>query len=243
MNYNKIKEKQELLIKNKDKFSKILLENYTNGFDINFAHDSTAIEGNTLTLMETKLLLEDEISVGSKNLREIYEVVNHNKAWNYVKTLIKSNQDLNEEIVKELHKILMENILPGGIYRNSDVIITGAKSKPPSVMILPFELNNFFERLNNNEFNPLDLAAYTHGEFVRIHPFIDGNGRLSRILMNFQLLKNEFLPISIKNEDKLEYYDALDYYALNNDLKYFKKIIYKLEEKELDFYLNALDLK
>jgi Fic family protein len=243
VNYNKIKEKQELLIKNKDKFSKILLENYTNGFDINFAHDSTAIEGNTLTLMETKLLLEDEISVGSKNLREIYEVVNHNKAWNYVKTLIKSNQDLNEEIVKELHKILMENILPGGIYRNSDVIITGAKSKPPSVMILPFELNNFFERLNNNEFNPLDLAAYTHGEFVRIHPFIDGNGRLSRILMNFQLLKNEFLPISIKNEDKLEYYDALDYYALNNDLKYFKKIIYKLEEKELDFYLNALDLK
>jgi Fic family protein len=243
VNYERLVEKKDLFIKNKDKLSSVILKNYNTSFDINFAHDSTAIEGNTLTLMETKLLLEDKISIGSKDLREIYEVVNHDKAWNFVKRSVKNNQSLNEKIIKELHKILMENIFIGGIYRDTEVIITGANHKPPSVFVLKYELESFFKSLQDNDFNDLDIAAYTHAEFVKIHPFTDGNGRLSRIIMNYQLLKNNFLPISISTEDKLEYYDSLDFYAINNDLNPFKELIYRLEEEQLDFYLNQIKNK
>ena len=176
--------KRDLLKENIHLLSKEILENYSTDFDINFTHDSTAIEGNTLTLKETKLLLEDKISVGSKDLREIYEVINHEKAWNYVKTLINKGKNLDEIIIKEIHKILMENIMEGGKYRDVDVKITGAKHSPPTPYIAKIELNEFFKTLKNNDFDEITFSAYTHAEFVRIHPFSDGNGRLSRIIMN-----------------------------------------------------------
>ena len=143
-----MKNKHKLLIDKRDSVKKNMhllgneiLENYNTDFEINFIHDSTAIEGNTLTLKETKLLLEDKISVGSKDLREIYEVINHGKAWNYVKTLIKKGKDLDEKIIKKIHKILMENIIEGGEYRDTDVRITGAKHSPPNPFIAKIELN------------------------------------------------------------------------------------------------------
>ncbi|MDR3223459.1 MAG: Fic family protein [Methanobrevibacter sp.] len=240
MVYKRLIEKRDLLNKNKNLLSEELIENYTTNFDINFAHDSTAIEGNTLTLIETKLLIEDKISVGSKSLREIYEVVNHNKAWEFVKKNVKEKNDLNEDIVKEIHRILMENISEGGTYRDADVIITGAKHNPPSHFIIRFELDNFYNTLKENNFNELALVAYTHAEFVRIHPFINGNGRLSRIIMNYQLLQNGFLPISIKTENKGSYYDALEEYGVNDNLNSLIELIHKLEEDQLDFYLKHI---
>ncbi|MDR3291388.1 MAG: Fic family protein [Methanobrevibacter sp.] len=243
MIYKKLIEKRDLLNKNMDLLSKELLENYSINFDVNFAHDSTAIEGNTLTIMETKLLIEDKVSVGSKSLREIYEVVNHNKAWEFVKKNVEDGNDLNEDIVKEIYRILMDNITEGGIYRNGDVLITGAKHTPPNHFIIRFELNDFYKTLKGNDFNELALAAYTHGEFVKIHPFVDGNGRLSRIMMNYQLLKNGFLPISIKANDKNNYYDILEEYSVNNNLNPFIELIYKLEEEQLDFYLKQIKSK
>ncbi|MBZ9570246.1 Fic family protein [Methanobrevibacter sp. TMH8] len=241
--YKVLIEKKNLLKNNIHLLSKEILENYTTDFNINFTHDSTAIEGNTLTLKETKLLLEDKISVGSKDLREVYEIVNHEKAWNYVKTLIKKGKNLDETIIKEIHRILMENIMEGGEYRDIDVRITGAKHSPPSPIIAKIELNEFFKKLKNNDFNEIAYSAYTHAEFVRIHPFTDGNGRISRIIMNYQLVKNDFLPISIKTKDKNNYYDALEEYGINNNLNPFIKMIYELEEEQLDFYLNAIKLR
>ena len=235
--------KRDLVKKNMHILAKEILENYNTDFEINFTHDSTAIEGNTLTLIETKLLLEDKISVGSKDLREIYEVINHEKAWNYAKTLIKKGKNLDDKLIKEILKILMENIMEGGKYRDMDVRITGAKHSPPSPFIAKIELDEFFKTLQNNDFDDLSIAAYTHAEFVRIHPFADGNGRLSRILMNYQLIKNDFLPISIKTKDKGQYYHVLEEYGINNNLNPFIEMIYELEEEQLDFYLNAIKLK
>jgi Fic family protein len=240
-------QKRDFLVENINILSKEILENYEDDFEINFIHDSTAIEGNTLTLKETKLLLEDKISVGSKDLREIYEVVNHKKAWTYVKSLAKNGCDLDEKIIKKIHKILMENIIEGGKgreggeYRDVDVRITGAKHSLPNPFIAKIELEEFFKTLKNNNFNIIELATYTHAEFVRIHPFSDGNGRVSRIIMNYQLIKNNFLPISIKTKDKSIYYDVLEEYAINNNINPFVEMIYELEEKQLDFYLNALN--
>jgi len=239
--YEELIEKRDFLNKHKNLLSKEALENYELSFNIEFAHNSTAIEGNTLTLMETKLLLEDEISVKGKDLREIYEVVNHNKAWKYVLNLINKNLDLDEEKIKKIHSILMENIMEGGEYRETDVIITGTNHRPPSPFIAKIELEKFFKTLKNNNFNDIELATYTHAEFVKIHPFPDGNGRTARIIMNYQLLKNNFLGISINKEDKDSYFKALDEYHLNNNLKPFINLISKLEEKQLDFYIKQVN--
>lgn len=174
-------------------------------FELRFTHNSTAIEGNTLTLMETKVVLEDGVSIGGKELREIYEVVNHKKAYEYVKKCIAENKPLTENIVKDLHAILTENIIVDGIYRNQEVLISGAGFTPPAGNEMYVQIKSFYEDLKyKKDLNPIVLAAWTHAEFVRIHPFVDGNGRTSRLLMNYQLMINGYLPVSVDKENRLD---------------------------------------
>lgn len=239
VNYERLLEKRAKLVEIRNSNSEKLFDNFDKAFEVDYAHNSTAIEGNTLTLIETKVLLEDEISVGNKSLREIYEVVNHNKAFAYVKKCISENKQLDEYIVKDIHSILMENILVGGVYRNVEVRITGAKHKPPAPSEMYYQIKEFFSNINSkSDLNPIELAAWTHAEFVKIHPFIDGNGRTSRLIMNYQLMKNEFLPVSINTEDRLEYFNLLEEYAVNGNLVPFVDFIAKLEEQQLDEYLS-----
>lgn len=239
VNYERLLEKRAKLVEIRNSNSEKLFDNFDKAFEVDYAHNSTAIEGNTLTLIETKVLLEDEISVGNKSLREIYEVVNHNKAFAYVKKCISENKHLDENIVKDIHSILMENILVGGVYRNVEVRITGAKHKPPAPSEMYYQIKEFFSNINSkSDLNPIELAAWTHAEFVKIHPFIDGNGRTSRLIMNYQLLRNKFLPVSINTEDRLEYFNLLEEYAVNGNLAPFVDFIAKLEEQQLDEYLS-----
>ena len=218
-----------------------IFENFNKAFEIEYAHNSTAIEGNTLTLIETKVLLEDKISIGRKSLREIYEVVNHNKAFSYVKNCIAEDKPLDENIVKDIHSILMENILVGGIYRNVDVRITGAKHKPPVPSEMYYQIKDFFSNLNfKSDLNPIELASWTHAEFVKIHPFVDGNGRTSRLITNYQLMKHGFLPVSVNKEDKLDYFNFLEEYAVNGNLEPFADFVAELEERQLDEYLSII---
>ena len=239
VNYERLLEKRAKLVEIRNSNSEKLFDNFDKAFEVDYAHNSTAIEGNTLTLIETKVLLEDEISVGNKSLREIYEVINHNKAFAYVKKCISENKQLDEYIVKDIHSILMENILVGGVYRNVEVRITGAKHKPPAPSEMYYQIKEFFSNINSkSDLNPIELAAWTHAEFVKIHPFIDGNGRTSRLIMNYQLLRNEFLPVSINTEDRLEYFNLLEEYAVNGNLVPFVDFIAKLEEQQLDEYLS-----
>ena len=219
-----------------------VLKNYESNFEITFAHNSTAIEGNTLTLMETKLLLEDKISIGGKDLREIYEVTNHQKAYEYMKKCISEGKDLDESIVKDIHQILMENIIAGGIYRNVNVYISGASHEPPNSRDMYEQIKFFYSDLKSKKgIDPIELSAWTHAEFVRIHPFIDGNGRTSRLIMNYQLMKNDLLPVSIAKESKYEYIKNLDEYAVTRDISGFKTFLENLEEKELDKYIQAIE--
>lgn len=229
-------EKKEFYNKNKNKISHEIKEKIEKAFDIDFTYNSTTIEGNTLTLIETKTVLEDHISIGGKKLREIYEVINHNKAFDYVKKCIEKKENLDENKIKDIHEILTENIMQGGIYRNTDVIITGAKHTPPTPNEMYNQLRFFYSDLEKNAeiMDEIEIAAWTHAEFVRIHPFPDGNGRTSRLIMNYQLMKNEFLPVSIKVENRLDYYNVLDLYATTGNLEPFKELIEKLEEERLD---------
>lgn len=225
----------------KDTFSGATIASYERAFEVEYTHNSTAIEGNTLTLMETKLVLEDGIAIGGKFLREIYEVVNHKKAYRYVKECIGKGLELNERIVKNIHALLMENILVGGIYRREEVAISGASHTPPAGNEMYAQIKAFYAELSQKQsFNVVEYAAWTHAEFVRIHPFLDGNGRTSRLLMNYQLMNRGFLPVSIAKEDRLDYYNALDRYAAHGELKDFVDMIGALEERQLDRYLGCL---
>lgn len=241
MDFERILAKKNNYERNKSQIDSVTLSSYEKDFELKFTHNSTAIEGNTLTLMETKVVLEDGISIGGKNLREIYEVVNHKKAYDYVKKCIAENKPLTENIVKDLHAILTENIIIGGIYRNQEVRISGAGFTPPAGNEMYMQIKGFYEDLKNkSDLNPIERAAWTHAEFVRIHPFIDGNGRTSRLLMNYQLMIQGFLPVSVDKENRLDYYNALEQYAVNGDLQPFADFVAELEEKQLNEYLKLI---
>lgn len=239
MDLSKVLQKQKEYEAAKDTFSGVTIASYEKAFEVEYTHNSTAIEGNTLTLMETKVVLEDGIAIGGKSLREIYEVVNHKKAYRYVKDCISKGLALDENIVKDIHALLMENILIGGIYRREKVVISGASHTPPAGNEIYAQIKDFYVELSQkSELDGIELAAWTHAEFVRIHPFQDGNGRTARLLMNYQLMAKGFLPISVAKEDRLAYYNALDQFAVHGELKDFADMIAALEERQLDKYLS-----
>lgn len=238
MNYDMLFDKKEQLNQIRKNIPPEALESFEKSFDIEYAHNSTAIEGNTMTLLQTKAILEDGLSVGGKTLREIYEITNHAKAFAYVKRCAADSRPLDEDTAKDIHALLMENILTGGIYRNVKVRILGAGFKPPVPSEMYRQIKNFFAELPlRNALNPIELAAWTHAEFVKIHPFVDGNGRMARMLMNYQLIFEGFLPISIAKEQRLEYFDALEAYAVGGSLQPFAEMAAKLEEARIDEYL------
>lgn len=241
MDFERILAKKNQYEQVKSKISSVTLSSAEKDFELRFTHHSTAIEGNTLTLMETKVVLEDGISIGGKALREIYEVINHQKAYDYVKKCIAQKRALDENTVKDLHAILTENITTGGIYRNQEVRISGAGFVPPAGSEMYTQIKFFYEDLKNSVLDPITLAAWTHAEFVRIHPFADGNGRTSRLLMNYQLMSHGFLPVSIDKENRLAYYNALEEYAVHHNLTPFADLIAELEEKQLDLYLSLAE--
>lgn len=238
--YSRLIQKKEKLDQIYDQLPKAALESFERSFDVEYAHNSTAIEGNTLTLIQTKALLEDGVSVGGKQLREIYEVINHKKTFAYVRACIADKKPLDENIVKDIHALLMENILLGGIYRQVEVRISGAGHKPPPPSEMYRQVKAFFSDLpfKKDELNGIELAAWTHAEFVRIHPFEDGNGRTSRMIMNYQLMADGFLPVSIAKENRLEYFEVLEAYAVEGKLEPFADMIADLEEQRLDEYLD-----
>lgn len=237
---------QELLRK-KERYSQcrafipdFTLLTFEQAFEIEYTHNSTAIEGNTLSLIETKVLLEDGISIGGKNLREIYEAVNHRKAFRYVKDCIGKGLPLDEKIVKDIHAMLMDNILVGGVYRNVQVYISGAQHMPPPPALMYQQVKDFYADLSwkGKELNQIEMAAWTHAEFVKIHPFMDGNGRTSRLIMNYQLMSEGFPAISVAKEDRLEYFKALDVYAVERNLQPFADLVADLVDRQMEQYIE-----
>lgn len=242
MDYSALLQKRELYLEGKTFIPDLTLHSFEQAFEIEYTYNSTAIEGNTLTLIETKLVLEDGISIGGKSLREIYETVNHRKAYYYVKECITKGKTLNEEIIKDIHALLMENIIIGGVYRNVDVYISGAQHTPPSPNEMYKQIKNFYVDLTwkAKELNSIELAAWTHAEFVRVHPFSDGNGRASRLIMNYQLMANGFPAISIAKEDRLEYFNTLEIYAVESNINPFAEMVANLVNGQLDKYIGMI---
>ena len=243
MEYQRLQEKRDFLCKNITVLPPKVLEKYELDFAIRYTHNSLALEGGKLTLMETKVLLEDKISIGGKSMQELYEAVNHDKAFSFAKQCAAEGEPLDENLIREIHGILMENIQQGGIYRNVDVRISGAIHEPPNPNEMYIQVKNFYMDLpSRTDLNPVELAAWTHAEFVRIHPFEDGNGRTSRLMMNYQLMANGFLPVDIPVTKRLDYYAALEEYAVHGNLAPFAEMVAELEEPAMDYYIRAIEM-
>ena len=176
MDYQKLFRKKKLYSRRRESVSELTTFTFDQAFEIEFTHNSTAIERNTLSLIETKVLLEDGISIERKALREIYEAVNHCKAFCYVKKCIGKKMPPDESKVKDIHALLIENIQVGGVCWDMQVYISGSQHMPPPPLMYR-QVKDFYADLSwkGKELNPVELAARTHAEFVKIHPFTDGN--------------------------------------------------------------------
>lgn len=190
-----------------------ILQNIREDLLIRWTYHSNAIEGNTLTLQETKIALEG-ITIGGKLLREHFEAINHKDAILFMEELVQKKESLTEYNIKQIHSLVLKNIdeAEKGKYRTRNVIISGAEHKPPQNFEVAPKMQQFIKDYNTQKeiLHPVELASFVHIEFVGIHPFVDGNGRTARLLMNLELIKAKFPPVVIKVEDKLEYYKALD---------------------------------
>ncbi len=197
-----------------------------------FTHDSTAIEGNTLTLQETASLLFDEITP-AKNLREINEVLNHKKAFDY---LLEYDGDISKKFICDLHQIVVEDTLDEeledqiGRYRSLQVYIRGVERVPAPPEQVPSDMRALLSwyTKNRNKHHPVVVAIYFHVGFELIHPFVDGNGRVGRLLMNFILHKNRHPMVNIPNLQRNRYYDVLNEAQVNGNHRPFIEFIVEL---------------
>lgn len=214
------------------------IKNLEDDFQIKYIYNSNAIEGNTLTLKETKVVLEG-ITIGGKTLREHFEVINHAEAILYIEDMVKNKEELNEYAIKSIHSLILKNIDNdnAGKYRNQNVIISGAEHIPPDYILVQDKMEEFIHWYRTySKMHPVLKAAKVHVDFVGIHPFIDGNGRVSRLIMNLELLKSGYQAINIRNDKKTLYYEALDTAHCYNDYRPFYNLVaeYELERlKEL----------
>ncbi len=174
-------------------------------------YHSNAIEGNTLTLSETKLVLEEGITIGGKSLREHIETTNNAKAFDYIETVIgKKKKTIDHITIQKIHEIVTAGILEeAGRYRTKNVRITGAKKTPPDWSKVVHLMDELIENLEKSEKHPIETSAFLHHRFVEIHPFIDGNGRVARLLTNLYLIGLGYSPLVIKTEDRKKYYRYL----------------------------------
>lgn len=223
-----------------------IVKNLHEDLVLRWTYHSNAIEGNTLTLKETKVALEG-ITIGGKTLREHFEAINHKDAILFMEDLAQKEERLSEYSIKQIHSLILKNIDDEnkGKYRTTNVIISGAEHKPPQSFEVQSKMQEFIKKYNENitKLHPIELASFVHIEFVKIHPFIDGNGRTSRLLMNLELIKAGFPPVVIKLEDRLEYYKALDIAHTENDYKPFLELMKKVVEKSFEPYFYVLDVK
>ena len=222
--------------------SKETLRSLEESINLEWTYNSNGIEGNTLTLRETQVVLEG-ITVGGKSIKEHLEAINHEKAILYLNDLVKENNPITEWNIKSIHQLVLKDIdnENAGRYRRENVTIKGATHIPPDYLKVPELMEKLVLNYENwNDFHPITQAALLHGELVKIHPFVDGNGRTSRLLMNLDLMNHGYNPVIIRKEDRLEYYEALDKAHTTGDYTDFVKLITKLEIIMLRKYLELL---
>lgn len=220
-----------------------VLNKLRDDLSIEWTYNSNSIEGNSLTLIETKVVLEDGITIGGKSLKEHFEVINHQRAIEYLEELVSKNISIRSIDILSLHGLVMKHIDDdfAGRIRNGMVRISGANFTPPGPTECTYLLDELIDFVNNNPLNldMVTLAAIFHHRLVWIHPFFDGNGRTGRLALNLLLMKYGYPPAIILRNDRKKYYDALNL-ANRGDYTKILLLVVQALERSLNIYLNTL---
>ena len=210
-------------------------------FIVDWTYHSNAIEGNSLSLLETKVVLESGMTVGGKPLKDHLEAIDHKEAILYLEQLAQAEEKLSETHIKHIHAIVLQRIRPADAGRYRSVPVTVGDHLPPQPWEVPIQMEQLINQYHEewNQFHPIEQAAYLHCDFVRIHPFIDGNGRTARLITNLELMKHGYPPIILPVEKRVSYYEALQKYDDTHNPKDFLALLVSLAEKSLAFYLSV----
>lgn len=216
------------------------IERLNEDFAIEYTYNSNAIEGNTLTLRETDMVLKG-LTIDKKPLKDHLEVIGHKEAFDFVSELVKEKTPLTESIIKQIHYlVLADKREDRGVFRRVPVRIMGAAHEPVQPYLIEPKLNDLLLNYQESKEHIITKLARFHIEFEGIHPFIDGNGRTGRLLVNLELMKSGFPPIDIKFTDRMAYYNAFDEYHIKNTLSAMENLFAKYINERLDMYLSIL---
>lgn len=217
------------------------IERLTEEFIVEYTYNSNAIEGNMLTLRETDMVLRG-LTIDKKPLKDHMEAVGHKEAFDFVRDLVKDNIPISECIIKQIHYlVLADKKEDRGVYRRVPVRIMGAKHEPVQPYLIQPQMEQLLEKYRNSTEHIIPKLARFHIEFEGIHPFIDGNGRTGRLLVNLELMKAGYPPIDIKFADRIAYYNAFDEYHGNHNLGAMEKLFAGYLKERLDGYLRMLE--
>jgi len=225
-------------------FSSPVVHSIKESLTLEWTYNSNSIEGNTLTLQETRMVLEDGLTVSGKSLNEYFEAVNHHEAIDYVENLVQPDYVFRERDILNVHELVMDRIDKefAGRIRNAGVRISGANFVPPNAR----KVSDFIEELitwvneEDLDMHPVIKATIFHHRFVWIHPFFDGNGRTARLVFNLLFLKDGYPPAIILKVDRKKYYTALND-ANNGNLEKLFFLVGRAVMRSLDIYLSNLD--
>jgi len=236
-----LKEKKDVLDTHRP-LPQELVQNLDDWFRVELTYTSNAIEGNTLTRRETALVIEKGLTVGGKSLIEHLEATNHVAAIDWVQAqLDRQPQNISQRDILDIHSLILKGIddSNAGHYRSIPVRILGSTVIMPNAMKIPDLMAEFIKWLMRS-MHPVQLASEAHYRLVSIHPFVDGNGRTARLLMNMILLMSGYPPAIIRKRNRLAYIGALEKAQLGGSMDDYQKLIYKSVERSLDLYLKAI---
>ncbi len=239
MSVKEVEALKQAIIDKKKKLTKKTLKEICEEFDKSYIYESTSFENGDFTYEDVVFLLEDhsrQFPDKSEAVRKA--IINNFHAIQRVHRLVSEGVQYDENIVKDLHQILVEGIIVGGVYRTRDLFILGAKHVPPTYLKIYSKMDRYFADLNNPELKGLKKAAFAHLQILKIYPFMDANGRLARLLLNYQLELEGFLPISITRSIRDNYYNAIDEYKINKKIEPFTEFIASLEEIRIKEFLE-----
>jgi Fic family protein len=216
--------------------------------EMEYTYESNKIEGNTLTLQETALIVSEGVTIGGKTMREHLEAINHAQAVEFIKNIAGADIAIGERTIKDIHALILHGInrKQAGQYRTVPVMIVGSRHTPPQPYLIAPQMESFilqYRKMETDGAHPVIIAAYLHDELVKIHPFIDGNGRTSRLLMNLYLLSKGYTITSLKadNEAKQAYYTALEQSHVENNHEPFNLLVANAVKQSMEKYIGIVE--